>query len=141
MLLSAQPFNAEQLNRLIQEAHEAYHYSYTPYSQFPVGAALLVEDGSVVQGCNVENASFGLAICAERAAIVKAISMGHKHFEAIAIVAEKASPCYPCGTCLQFIREFGPDIQVILERPDGPPLQVKVSDMLPYAFTADDLKG
>lgn len=138
--MSVKPLAAEKLNQLIDEAKQAYQNSYTPYSQFPVGAALLVEDGSIVQGCNVENASFGLAICAERAAIVKAISMGHKHFDAIAIVAEKAQPCYPCGTCLQFIREFGADIQVILEQ-DNQPWVMRVAELLPYAFTADDLKG
>lgn len=132
----------EQVEALIAAAHQAYHYAYVPYSDFPVGAAILTteQEGSrIIQGCNVENASFGLAICAERTAVVKAISSGFRHFRAIAIAAEKTNPCCPCGTCRQFLHEFGEDILVILATPEGPPIIATVGEMLPNAFTSEDL--
>lgn len=141
--MSDSTLSPDTLQNLMKQAHAAYAHAYTPYSHFPVGAALLLEDESIapISGCNVENASFGLAICAERVAITKAVSTGNRRFRAIAIAAAKASPCYPCGTCLQFIREFGPDIQVILEGEDGVLEQYSISEMLPYSFTSDDLNG
>jgi cytidine deaminase len=141
--LTDSTLSPDTLKALMKQAHAAYAHAYTPYSHFPVGAALLLEDGSIepITGCNVENASFGLAICAERVAITKAVSTGNRRFRAIAIAAAKASPCYPCGTCLQFIREFGPDIQVILEGENGVLENYSISEMLPYSFTSDDLNG
>lgn len=129
---------------LLEFAREVMKNSYTPYSNFHVGAALLCKDsvptGDIVQGCNVENVSYGLSICAERTAITKAVSLGYREFTAIAIVASEASPCYPCGTCLQFIREFGPEIIVILQDHNGAPIFHKISDLIPYAFTSEELK-
>jgi cytidine deaminase len=134
----------ENIKKLMASAREVYRHSYTPYSLFPVGACLLAvdEDGSetFVKGCNVENASFGLAICAERVALTKAVSEGHRHFKAIAIAAQKMQPCFPCGTCLQFIREFGADILVILEKADGSAQVIPIAEMLPYTFTGEDLR-
>ena len=102
---------------LYEKAVEAMEYSYSPYSKFKVGAALLTKTGKVFTGCNVENASYGAAICAERTAFVKAISEGFKEFEAIAICCDHEDiPAYPCGICRQFIFEFGEDIRVIFKR-------------------------
>ena len=134
----------EEMAALIQAAHDAYANSYVPYSNFPVGSALITErdengDCAVIKGCNVENASFGLAICAERVAITKAVSLGFRKFRAIAITAKHTNPCHPCGTCLQFIREFGSDIDILLETKDGEFISYDISEMLPHAFTADDL--
>src|SRR5579883_3061170 len=101
--------------RLLKEAREACKNSYSPYSQFPVGAALLTRGGKVFSGCNVENASYGNTICAERTAIVKAVSEGYKDFEMIAVVCIKARDAWPCGACRQFISEFGAHITVVSE--------------------------
>lgn len=138
------PLSSETIARMMAASREAYAHSYTPYSLFPVGSSLLAinEDGSesLISGCNVENASFGLAICAERVALTKAVSEGHRRFKAIAIAAQKMSPCFPCGTCLQFIREFGADILVILEQADGSAQVLPIAEMLPYTFTGEDLR-
>lgn len=139
------PLNDEERGALIQAAHDAYSQSYVPYSKFPVGAALISHtddkgDCAVIKGCNVENVSFGLAICAERVAITKAVSLGYRRFRAIAITAKHTNPCFPCGTCLQFIREFGDDIDILLENEDGSFSCHNILAMLPYAFTSADLK-
>lgn len=107
--------------RLIQAASEARELAYAPYSNFKVGAALLVQDGDeekVFTGCNVENASYGLAICAERTAICKAVSQGHQKFTAIVVAASPLAS--PCGACRQFIVEFGDAIEVICFDPVNP---------------------
>ena len=96
---------------LIDAALEARQKAYAPYSKFSVGAAIVTTDGTVFTGCNVENSSFGLCICAERAAICKAVSQGHQQFEAIAVAATPFAS--PCGACRQFLAEFGTDIRVI----------------------------
>ena len=96
---------------LIDAALEARQKAYAPYSKFSVGAAIVTTDGTVFTGCNVENSSFGLCICAERTAICKAVSQGHQQFEAIAVAATPFAS--PCGACRQFLAEFGTDIRVI----------------------------
>ena len=100
-----------QRNTLIQLAMEARQLAYAPYSNFLVGAALLTEDGTIFTGCNVENTSYGLCICAERTAICKAVSEGHQSFRTIAVAATPFAT--PCGACRQFIVEFGKQIEVI----------------------------
>lgn len=142
--MSMSNLSPEQVKQLLAAAHEAYQNSYVPYSRFPVGAAILTEPDAqgqrqVIKGCNIENASFGLAICAERVAITKAVSEGYRKFSAMAITAKHTAPCFCCGTCLQFIREFGAEIEIVFENPDGSVLHYKIGDMLPYAFTKDDL--
>ena len=136
--------SSESVCALLESAREAYRHSYTPYSLFPVGSSLLAisKEGHeiLINGCNVENASFGLAICAERVALTKAISEGYRIFKAIAISAQKMQPCFPCGTCLQFIREFGSDILVIMEQADGSAQMIPIAEMLPYTFTGEDLR-
>ena len=105
-------------SNLIKTAIDARQKAYAPYSKFLVGAALLTDDGSVFTGCNVENTSYGLCICAERTAICKAVSEGHQKFEAIAVAATPFAT--PCGACRQFIVEFGKEIEVICVDADDP---------------------
>lgn len=95
-------------HELMQKAIEMLDRAYIPYSHFPVGAALECEDGTVYTGCNIENSSFGLTICAERTAAVKAISEGHSKFRRIVIAGNSKDFCYPCGACRQFLYEFSP---------------------------------
>merc|ERR1711962_405915 len=124
------------IQSLCRASLTARESSYSPYSQFSVGAALNCSDGSIVSGCNVENASYGLAICAERTAAVKAVSVGKQDFLAIAIAAEAGDQFVgPCGACRQFLAEFNPNIPIYLVRPD---LEVQVTSLailLPEAFT------
>jgi cytidine deaminase len=120
---------------LLDEARDAMRRAYVPYSHFPVGAALLAEDGRVFTGCNVENASYGLTLCAERVAIGKAVSEGAQRFVAVAIVAERVAPCSPCGACRQVLAEFGPELVVILDQ-GTVPWQIPISDLLPHGFSA-----
>ena len=121
-------------SELQQQAVEARKVSYSPYSKFPVGAALLAKNGQVFVGCNVENASYGLCICAERAAICKAVSEGLTEFEAIAVAATPLAT--PCGACRQFIIEFGSEITVICvdaEKPENSKMW-RSGDLIPEHF-------
>ena len=127
-------------DKLLEKAVEARKKSYCKYSGFAVGAALLCEDGGIVTGCNIENASYSLTNCAERTAIFKAVSEGRTAFRAIAIVGAPkdadplAEPCFPCGACLQVMSEFcAPGFEVILSR-NGTPETYKLSDLLPNGF-------
>ena len=120
---------------LMDKAKEASKYSYSPFSKFAVGAAVLMSNGSIYTGCNVENSSFGMTICAERCAIFKAVSEGQKEILAVAIYSPNADDCYPCGACRQVMYEFqGQDeIEIITE--DKGKLNIKkLSDFLPYGF-------
>lgn len=120
---------------LIEKAKEGMAKSYAPYSKFQVGAALLSKSGNVYLGCNIENASYGGCICAERVAFVKAISDGEKNFEAIAIVGSNGDFTYPCGICRQFMSEFGLGLRVIVEKEKDLREHV-LKDLLPEAFTS-----
>ncbi|MBQ3824478.1 MAG: cytidine deaminase, partial [Clostridia bacterium] len=104
---------------LIKLAEKAKDGSYSPYSHFRVGAALLTADGSVYTGANVECSSYGGTICAERAALVKAVNDGKRDFSAIAIISDDSEPCYPCGICRQMLSDFSPDMAVISASADG----------------------
>lgn len=126
-------------SQLLLKAEESQKTAYVPYSKFPVGVALLAHDGRVFTGCNVENASFGLTICAERVAIGKAISEGVRDFKAIAITAEKATPCLPCGACRQVLAEFAPDLELVFRNGDSEPWIMTLSQLLPYQFNSDNL--
>lgn len=122
-------------NELIAKAKEALKYSYSPYSHFAVGAALLSGDGRVFTGCNIENASFGATNCAERTAIFKAVSEGVKDFKAIAIVCLGDQPAYPCGICRQVMSEFfNPETKILVEA-DGAVKTYTMSDILPDSFS------
>jgi cytidine deaminase len=122
---------------LLARAAEAATQAYCPYSSFRVGAALLASDGHVFPGCNVENASFGLTVCAERNALFAAVAAGHRQFAALAIVADGEAPPYPCGACRQVLAEFcAPDFPVYvqgLSQPDDFEHLV-LGDLLPRAF-------
>lgn len=124
---------------LVEKAYEAMSFSYSPYSNFKVGAALLTASDEVYTGCNVENASFGATNCAERTAIFKAISEGVKDFKAIAIVSSSRDLTYPCGICRQVIVEFSKDIDIILAK-DYDYEVFKIEELLPKSFTQIDLK-
>ena len=130
---------------LVNLAIEAREHSYSPYSGFAVGAALLTKDGKVYQGCNIENSAFGPTNCAERTAFFTAVYQGEREFEAIAVVGGKAGQpiselCAPCGVCRQVMREFcEDDFKIYLSKGDGTAVEVKLTDLLPFGFTKDDL--
>lgn len=119
---------------LLQAAQEAALRAYAPYSGFPVGAAILTERGEVFVGCNVENASYPLTMCAERIAVGSAISQGSGKIVAVAISAPKARPCSPCGACRQVLYEFNPDMDVILDNGTDVPWTLPLTELLPYGF-------
>jgi len=127
-------------DQLIEEAKKALERSYAPYSGFRVGAAILAKDGEVYAAANVENASSGASICAERAAIAKAISDGEREFEALAVVAETEEPIAPCGVCRQTLVEFGEEIKVIMANTRGDAEIATVEELLPKAFTIKSLE-
>lgn len=131
----------EVTTRLLAAAQAAATRAYVPYSHFPVGAAVLTDDGAIVSGCNIENASYGLTVCAERVAIFQAIAAGHKEIRAIAVAAPKALGTTPCGACRQVINEFkaSADLPVILEGEAGPEV-VPFEALLPHAFGPRDLE-
>lgn len=122
------------MKNLIEKAIDARKNSYSPYSQFAVGAALEAEDGTVYTGCNVENASYGLTVCAERTALVKAVSQGAKKFKRLAIVTDTAEIVTPCGMCRQMLIEFSPELEIILANTEGKKESVILSALLPKAF-------
>ena len=117
---------------LIRMAKEAMEFSYSPYSHYRVGAALLCRDGRVFKGCNIENASYGATNCAERTALFKAVSEGAREFTAIAIAAEKSAP-WPCGVCRQALNEFAPDLRVIVAWGENRD-EATLPDLLPHGF-------
>ena len=119
---------------LCQKAVEMLDRAYVPYSHFPVGAALECADGTVFTGCNVENAAYGPTICAERTAIVKAVSEGHRDFVRIAIAGKSEDFCVPCGTCRQVMKEFAPDLAVICLNGKGESKKFTLKELLPYGF-------
>lgn len=124
---------------LVAAAREARQRAYVPYSGFPVGAALLTEDGTLYSGCNIENASYGLCNCAERTAMFKAVSEGHRRVVAFAVVADTEGPVSPCGACRQVMAEFGPDARVLLANLRGNVAVTSVRELLPGAFRETDL--
>lgn len=120
---------------LVKKAFDMHQFSYVPYSHFPVGAALLTREGQVFTGCNVENAAYGSTICAERTAIVKAVSQGSRTgWEAIAIAGQGEDFCWPCGACRQMLYEFAPELRVLAARGDGTWQEAKLSELLPCGF-------
>jgi len=126
--------------RLVTLARNALTKSHSPYSKFRVGAALLTKDGKVFAGCNIENSSFGLTICAERTAIFKAVSEGQTHFQAIAIATEQREFIAPCGACRQVIMDLAGDIDVVMSTRGGALKVVTVSELLPFPFGPKNLR-
>ena len=123
-------------DELIGLAREVKENAHAPYSGFPVGAALLTADGTVFTGVNVENASVGLSVCAERNAIAKAISEGASNFVRMAIVTDAAEPTMPCGVCRQVIWEFSHDLELVVEARDGARIVATIGELFPKPFTS-----
>ncbi len=122
------------INELINKAKSAMSNSYSPYSKFAVGSVLLTEDEKIFTGCNVENASFGATVCAERVALFNAISKGEKNFKAIAIISSSDDFCTPCGICRQCLIEFSKDMLVICCNNKGEYKLHKINELLPSSF-------
>ena len=118
---------------LIEAAVKARNAAYAPYSKFAVGAAVLTKSGRVFSGCNVENISFGLTICAERAAIFSAVASGEMQFDAVAVVADSIHPVTPCGACRQVMAEFADDLQICSENLQGVRFTSTLKELLPRA--------
>ncbi len=127
------------IDRLVEAARHARRCAYAPYSHFAVGAAVLTRSGKVVTGCNIENASFGLTVCAERVAIWKAVSEGETEFLAIAVATSIDGS--PCGACRQVMAEFALDMPVIIADLQKVHRIATVAELLPGAFTPDDLRN
>ena len=119
---------------LIQSAIDMLAHAYVPYSHFPVGAAIECSDGHIATGCNIENASYGLTLCAERTAAVKAISEGHREFRRIVIVGNSEDFCYPCGACRQVLSEFGVDMEVICLNRKRERKRFTLRELMPFGF-------
>ena len=130
-------------NELIEKAKEARELSYSPYSKFKVGAALLCKDGQIFKGANIENSSYPLCMCAERNALYHAMMNGYKKddFRALAIIADTDEACSPCGACRQVISELFPrDGVIVLANLKGAVKETNIDELLPVAFSGDDLK-
>jgi cytidine deaminase len=124
---------------LVAAAAIARSHAFAPYSGFRVGAALESENGTIILGCNVESASYGLTMCAERTAIFKGVSEGFRCFRRVAVVTDAATPTPPCGACRQLLWEFAPDAEVILANLSGKVARYTVRELLPAAFDASQL--
>ena len=129
-----------ETQKLMDCAIKARENAYSPYSHFAVGAALLCEDGTLFEGCNIENASYGLTNCAERTAIFKAVSEGHIKFKALAGVADTEGPCAPCGACRQVMAEFKIPL-IIIGNLMGNIKIVTMEELLPFSFSECDVTG
>lgn len=125
---------------LIEQAKKAMQNAYVPYSNFRVGAAVLMKSGKTYTGANIENSSYGATICAERVAIFKAISEGETEIMEIAVVTETETPSSPCGICRQVIAEFSDDAIIFLSNTKGDVIETSLKKLLPMAFTRKSLK-
>jgi len=130
------PYAIPSPEALLEMAREARDQAYAPYSGFKVGSALLLENGQIVKGCNVENSSFGLTICAERVAVFSAVCAKASKFLAVAVSGQDGTPCIPCGACLQVLSEFNEETLVVLDGP-GTPSIFRLTDLLPLRFGLD----
>ena len=120
--------------KLVEAAKTAKQFSYSPYSKFRVGAALLTVKGKIYTGCNIENSSYGLTVCAERTAIFKAISEGEKNFVALAVVSDAKNSIAPCGACRQVLMDLAKNIKLVLADRKGSSKIIMLKDLLPYPF-------
>jgi cytidine deaminase len=127
--------NAMDIDQLLLRAWEVRNRAYAPYSHFAVGAALLGDSGEVHVGCNVENISYGLTLCAERCAVAQALAKGERRFQMIAIVSDSKEPVSPCGACRQVLAEFAPDLAVVCETRSGERFTASLAELLPRAKT------
>lgn len=133
--------DSEMVQRLLDAARQAAETAYVPYSDFPVGAAILTGDGQIVTGANIENASYGLTVCGERVAVFTAAAAGHREIRAVAISTPRHPGATPCGACRQVLNEFKPaaeELVVLLDGPDGT-IELGLSDLLPMSFGPRDL--
>lgn len=129
----------ERYTQLVNAAIAAKEFSYSPYSHFRVGAAILSEDGQIFKGCNIENVSYGATNCAERTAIFKGVSEGVKSIKAIAITSDEEDFTYPCGICRQVICEFGTEVDIILVNNKGETRMSSIEELLPSSFSKETL--
>jgi cytidine deaminase len=125
---------------LVERARQARLHAVADYSHFKVGAAIETTAGAIISGCNIENATYGLTVCAERVAIFKAVSEGHREFKRIAVVADTGEPTPPCGACRQIIWEFAGDVEVVLANLEAVKAQYRMRDLLPRPFDNRFLK-
>ena len=125
--------SSKTIDALVKNAQEARARSYSPYSRFKVGAAIRTKSGKVYRGCNIENCSYGLTVCAERVAVYNAVSDGETDFEALAVFTEAKDLTPPCGACRQVLSEFSKDLVIILANP-GKQKELKLSELLPMPF-------
>ena len=126
-------------NELVEQARSAQQRSYSPYSNFRVGAALQGASGKVYQGCNVENASYRVTTCAEQAAIASAVASGEQQFTRLAIIADSDGPAAPCGACRQTLVEFAPDLEIYSVGRTGATQRWNINELIPMAFTRKSL--
>ncbi len=134
----------EKLNsadELRDAAFAAMENAYAPYSRFRVGSAVRTSTGEIISGCNVENAAYGEALCAERVAVAAAVARGMKEFEEIAIATEAGEPAPPCGSCRQTMSEFAPDLKITSYSKNGKQITWRLGDLLPEAFALNHLRG
>jgi cytidine deaminase len=124
------------IDDLVRAARAARLHAVAGFSHFKVGAALQAADGTIITGCNIENATYGLTICAERVAMFKALSEGHRAFTRVAVVADTAEPTPPCGACRQILWEFGGDLEVVLANLTEAKGTFRMADLLPLPFDA-----
>jgi cytidine deaminase len=122
-------------DELVQEAFAAREHARAPYSKFKVGAALRTRDGRTYRGCNVENSTFGLTVCAERVALFSALAAGEAEFEAVAVATQSAPPAPPCGSCRQLLWEYCGDLEITLAGTGGARRTLRLSDLFPEPFT------
>ena len=127
------------MDALLRAAQEAQQRAYAPYSKYRVGAAVLGDNGKIYPGANVENASYGLSICAERNAVVAAVLDGARRVTAIAVVTSTSPPVAPCGMCRQTLAEFAKDLPVVLANESGERVDTTLAELLPHAFRPEDL--
>lgn len=130
----------ETAEKLLSAARECRERAFAPFSGFRVGAAVEADDGTIFAGCNVESASYGLTMCAERVAIFSAVAAGRKRIKRISVVAESDELTAPCGACRQVIWEFGGDIPVLIVNTNGESVERQMSELLPMAFDSSYLK-
>lgn len=120
--------------QLIEHASKVRENAYAPYSDYAVGAALLLDNGDIITGVNVENSSFGGTVCAERSAVFTAVSQGFRNFKSIAVVTDSSPPAAPCGFCRQVLAEFAPDLPIILSNTKGEITETNLNALLPMQF-------
>ena len=131
--------NNDKYGDLVEKALTVRENAHAPYSGFKVGAAILGESGTIYTGCNIENSSYGMTLCAERAAVAKAVSEGEKSFEAIAVASDTKKPVPPCGACRQVLAEFNPGITVVMATVIGECTVQSLKELFPHPFSKSDI--